>query len=51
MYGRTFFCCVIFVTFTRIFTWQMIHRNGITREITRLELRIAELSKSLDAQK
>jgi len=28
----------------------MIHRNGITREIKRLELRIAEMARALDGQ-
>jgi len=47
MYAGMFVCCVQFLALTKIFAWQMIHRNGIMREIKRLELRIAELTKSL----
>lgn len=47
MYATAFTCCVLFVAFMKVFAWQMIHRNGITREIKRLELRIAELAQSL----
>jgi len=50
MYAAIFTCCLICVAFMKVFAWQMIHRNGITREIKRLELRIAELAKTLDAQ-
>jgi len=32
----------------KIFAWQMLHRNSIKREIKRLELRIAEMTKLLD---
>lgn len=44
----------LFLTFTyllglmKIFSWQMVHRNSIAREIKRLEIRLAELAKSLD---
>ncbi len=44
MYAALFVCCVEFLALTKIFAWQLIHRNGILREIKRLELRIAELS-------
>lgn len=47
MYATIFTCCLVFVCFMKVFAWQMIHRNGIVREIKRLELRIAELNKSL----
>jgi len=46
MHAAIFICCVIFVCFMKVFAWQMIHRNGITREIKRLELRIAEMGKN-----
>ena len=45
MYAGIFICCVQFLALTKIFAWQLIHRNGILREIKRLELRIAELSR------
>ena len=47
MYAAGFICCVQFLALTKIFAWQMIHRNGILREIKRLELRIAELPRKL----
>jgi hypothetical protein len=49
MYAALFVCCVQFLALTKVFAWQMIHRNGILREIKRLELRIVaagETSKS-----
>jgi hypothetical protein len=45
MYAVIFICCVQFLALTKIFAWQLIHRNGILREIKRLELRIAEQSR------
>jgi len=44
MFAAIFICCVQFLALTKIFAWQLIHRNGILREIKRLELRVAELS-------
>jgi len=48
MYAAGFICCVYLVGLVKIFAWQMLHRKNIKREIKRLELRIAELAKSLD---
>ena len=48
MYAAIFICLVQFVGLMKIFAWQMIARNSIKREIKRLEIRIAELAKSLD---
>lgn len=45
MYATIFTCCLICVAFMKVFAWQMIHRNGIIREIKRLELRIATLGE------
>ena len=47
MHATIFTCCLVCVAFMKVFAWQMIHRNGITREIKRLELRITELSRRL----
>jgi hypothetical protein len=47
MYAAIFICCIQFVSLIKIFAWQMIHRNGIKREIKKLELRIAELNETL----
>ena len=45
MYAAVFVCCIQFFALIKIFAWQMVHRNGILREIKRLELRIAELTE------
>jgi uncharacterized membrane protein YbjE (DUF340 family) len=47
MYAAIFICCIQFVSLIKIFAWQMIHRNGIKRQIKKLELRITELKKAL----
>ncbi len=47
MYAAIFVCCIQFFALIKIFAWQMVHRNGIHREIKRLELRIAELTENL----
>ncbi|MBL7189304.1 MAG: hypothetical protein ISS70_23495 [Phycisphaerae bacterium] len=48
MYAAIFIAGCQFVALTKIFAWQMIHRNSIKREIKRLELRIAALAGSLE---
>ena len=48
LYATIFICLLNFVGILKVFAWQIIHRNGIKREIKRLEIRIAELAKSLD---
>ena len=47
MHATIFTCCLVFVSMMKVFAWQMIHRNGIIREMKRLELRISELHRSL----
>ncbi len=47
MYATIFLVCCQFLALVKIFAWQMIHRNGLRREIKRLELRIAELNESV----
>ena len=47
MYATIFVCCVQFCIFSKAKYWQMLHRNNISREIKRLELRIAELNETL----
>ena len=48
MFAAIFICGCQFIGLTKIFAWQMIHRNSIKREIKRLELRIAALAGSLE---
>jgi len=47
MYAAIFVCCVQGVIFSKAKYWQMLHKNNISREIKRLELRIAELSEAV----
>ena len=47
MYATLFACCVQFMIFSKNKYWQMLHRHNINREIKRLELRIAELSRTV----
>lgn len=48
MYAAIFICLLNLIGLLKIFSWQIVHRNGIKREIKRLEIRVAELAKSLD---
>ena len=45
MFAAIFICGCQFIALMKIFAWQLIHRNGIKRELKRLELRIAELTQ------
>jgi hypothetical protein len=45
MYAAIFVCCIEFVILRKNIYWQMLHKNSISREIKRLELRIAELAE------
>ena len=47
MYAVIFLTCIQWIGLIKIFAWQLIHRNGIKREIKRLELRIAELNEAV----
>ncbi len=48
MYAAIFVCCIQFFALIKIFAWQMVHRNGILREIKRLKLAIAELAQTVE---
>ena len=47
VYASLFITFMLFLAIIKIFAWQLIHRNGILREIKKLELRIAEMSRIL----
>jgi hypothetical protein len=47
MYAALFVLFVEGIALMKIFAWQMLVRNSITREIKRLELRVAELGRTL----
>ena len=47
MYAAIFVCCIEFCIFSKAKYWQMLFKNNTSREIKRLELRIAELTTML----
>ncbi len=47
MYAAIFVCSIQSIILAKIVYWQTMHRNRITREIKRLELRIAELDETV----
>ncbi len=47
MYAAIFVCCVQGIFTSKVKYWQMFHKNNISREIKRLELRIAELNETV----
>jgi len=47
MYAAGFVCFVHGISLIKIFAWQIIHRNGLRREIKRLEIRIAVLNETV----
>ena len=47
MHATLFVCAVQFIVFSKVKYWQMLHKKNISREIKRLELRIAELDETV----
>ncbi len=47
MHAAIFVCCVQGIIFSKAKYWQMLHEINISREIKRLELRIAELNETV----
>jgi len=47
MYAAFFVCCILIAHLMQVFGWVMINKNRVTREVNRLELRIAELCEIL----
>ncbi|MHC4309964.1 MAG: DUF6768 family protein [Planctomycetota bacterium] len=47
MYAAIFVCCIEFCIFSKSKYWQMLYKMNISREIKRLELRIAELNETM----
>ena len=47
MYAAIFVCCIQVCIFSKAKYWQMLFKNNTSREIKRLELRIAELADSI----
>jgi len=47
MYAAIFVCCIQVCIFSKVKYWQMLFKNNTSREIKRLELRIAELNETV----
>jgi hypothetical protein len=50
LYATVFNTCMLTIAAVRLFLWQVLLRQGTFREIKRLELRIVELTKTLQAK-
>ena len=50
MYATLFLICGGAVFLLKIYAWEIIHRNSIKREIKRLEIRIAQLTRLIQEQ-
>ena len=50
LYSSLFVLAMVFVVTTKLWYWMLANRNGIQREIKRLELRVAEMSEKLAAK-
>lgn len=47
LYASIFILCVGCIGLMKIFAWEMFHKNSIKREIKRLEIRIAQLTRTI----
>ncbi|MCP4259307.1 MAG: hypothetical protein GY774_17625 [Planctomycetes bacterium] len=47
MHAAIFVCCIQFCIFSKAKYWQMLYKINTSREIKRLELRIAELNETV----
>ena len=45
MHAAIFICCVHVIFLRKAIYWQMLQKNSISREVKRLEVRIAELTE------
>jgi Family of unknown function (DUF6768) len=46
LYATLFNTCMLAIASVRLFLWQLLLRQGVMREIKRLELRLVELTKT-----
>ena len=46
LYATLFNTCMLVIASVRLFLWQLLLRQGVMREIKRLELRLFELAKN-----
>jgi uncharacterized protein DUF6768 len=47
MYAAIFICCIQIIFLRKVIYWQMLHKNSISREVKRLEVRIVELTQTM----
>lgn len=47
MYAAIFICCIHVIFLRKVIYWQMLHKNSISREVKRLEVRIVELTQTV----
>jgi len=47
-WATAFVTCFVWLALMKIWFWQEMHKNAVTREIKRLELQMANLSQKLD---
>ena len=47
MYAAIFICCVQVIVLRKVIYWQMLHKNSVSREVKRLEVRIVELAQAV----
>lgn len=50
MYAALFVCFMQWSTLGKIFAWQVIHKNSLKREIVRLGIRLADISRKLEKE-
>jgi hypothetical protein len=50
MYTAIFICCVHVIFLRKVIYWQMLHKNSISREVKRLEVRIVELMEMVSSK-
>lgn len=50
LYATIFLFCNLWIGFVSVFAWVMMQRPSISREIKRLELRIAELTEAIGSK-
>ena len=51
MYAAIFICCVHVIFLRKVIYWQMLHKNNVSREVKRLEVRIVELTQIVGEMK
>ncbi len=48
LYAVVFLSCVTWMNLMKSFAWMMIHRNGLMRQIRKLQCQVSELSEKVN---